>query len=169
MKSTQSSRSSGPAQTDIRTPATNFVADFGRHQAIVATESACAMFRGFEAMRKIQEEVAHKALQRHAAAAQRLRGDCGPTEMMAVQADLLRFDLDAAARYWQELAAAALEMQTEIIGCTTHLLNSDAVLEGSAALDAMPFRLPGLEAFFPANRAGTKAAARGYQPRAEAS
>ncbi len=68
-----------------------------------------------------------------------------------MQSDLLRFDFDAAVRYWQELAAAALEMQTEIMGCTTHLLNSDTVLEGSAAL-AAPFRLPGLEAFFPANR-----------------
>ncbi len=147
MKSNQIPRSSGLA----RTPATNSVADFGRQQAIVATESAQAMFRGFEAMRKIQEEVAHEASQKHAAAAQRLHGDCSPTEMMAVQSDLLRFDFDAAVRYWQELAAAALEMQTEIMGCTTHLLNSDSVLEGSSAL-AAPFRFPGLQAFFPANR-----------------
>jgi hypothetical protein len=149
MKATQIPRSSG--QTDTRTATGNSVADFGRQQAIVANESAHAMFRGFEAMRKIQEEVAHEASQKHAAAAQRLRGDCSPAEMMAVQSDLLRFDFDASVRYWQELATAALEMQTEIMGCTTHLLNSDSVLEGSAAL-AAPFRLPGMEAFFPANR-----------------
>jgi hypothetical protein len=106
------------------------------------------MFRGLEAMRKIQEGVVHEASQKHVAAAQRLRGGCSATEMLAVQSDLLRFDLDAAARYWQGLAAAALEMQNEIMGCTTRLLNSDSVLEGSAAL-AAPFRLPGLQDFFP--------------------
>ena len=143
MKSNPISRSSDRA--------TNSAADFGRQQSVVASESAQAMFRGFEAMRKIQEEAARETSQKHAAAAQRLRNDCSPAEMMAVQSDLLRFDFDAAVRYWQELVAAALEMQTEIMGCTTHLLNSDSVLQGSAAL-AAPFRLPGLEAFFPANR-----------------
>jgi hypothetical protein len=70
---------------------------------------------------------------------------------MAVQSDLLQFDFDATMRYWRELATAVLEMQTEIMGCTTHLLNSDSVLEGSSAL-AAPFRFPGLQAFFPGIR-----------------
>ncbi len=36
--------------------------DFGHQQSIVASESAQAMFRGFEAMRKIQEEVAQRGI-----------------------------------------------------------------------------------------------------------
>ena len=68
-----------------------------------------------------------------------------------MQSDLMQFDFDAALRYWRELATAVLEMQTEIMGCTTHLLNSDSVLEGSSAF-AAPFRFQGLQAFFPANR-----------------
>ena len=143
MKSNQISGSSGGA--------INSLMDFGHQQSIVANESARAMFRGFEAMRKIQEEVAQEASQKHVAAAQKLRGGCSPTEIMAMQSDLMQFDFDAALRYWRELATTVLEMQTEIMGCTSHLLNSDTVLEGSAAL-AAPFRFPGLQAFFPANR-----------------
>ena len=41
----------------------NAASDLPRQQLSLATESACAMFRGFEAMRKIQERAAHQALQ----------------------------------------------------------------------------------------------------------
>jgi hypothetical protein len=150
-------------------PAFNTVVDFGRQQAVVATESACAIFRGFEAMRKIQEEAAHQAAQRHAESAQKLRDSCQPAELMAVQSELLRFDFYAAGRYWQQLVAAALEMQTEIAGCASHLIDSEAVLEGSSALDAMQFKIPGLDTFLAAGEAMAKARGNGYQPRAEAS
>jgi hypothetical protein len=152
-----------------KVPAFNTAADLGRQQAVVAAESACALFRGFEAMRKIQEEAAHEASQRHADAAQKLRGSCQPADLMAVQSELLRFDFDAAGRYWQQLAAAALEMQTEIMGCASHLIDSETMLEGSSALDAMQFRIPGLDTFLAASQAMAKPGGNGYQPRAEAS
>jgi hypothetical protein len=144
--------------------------DCARQQAVVVAESACAMFRGFEAMRKIQEEAAHQASLRHSEAAQKLRGSCQPADLMAVQSELLRFDIDAAGRYWQQLAAAAFEMQTEIVGCASHLIDSEAMLEGSsAALDAMQLKIPGLDAFLAASQATAKARGNGYQPHAEAS
>ena len=177
MKATQQAnqaartKSTGSSRADRLTAAPAFITvmDLGRQQAVVATESACAIFRGFEAMRKIQEEAAHQAAQRHAEAAEKLRGNCQPADLMAVQSELLRFDLDAADRYWQQLAAAALEMQTEIMGSAFHLIDSEAVLEGSSALDAMQFRIPGLDAFVAAGEAMAKARGSGYQPHAEAS
>jgi hypothetical protein len=165
MKSMGSSR----ATRLTAAPAFNTVVDFGRQQAVVATESACAIFRGFEAMRKIQEEAAHQAAQRHAEAAQKLRGNCQPADLMAVQSELLRFDFDAAGRYWQQLAAAALEMQTEIMGCGARMIDSEAVLAGSSALDAMQFKIPRLDAFLAAGEAMTTVRGNPYQPRAEAS
>ena len=176
MKATQQAdqaartKSTGSSRTRLTAaPVFNTVMDFGRQQAIVATESACALFRGFEAMRKIQGEAAHQAAQRHAEAAQKLRGSCQPADLMAVQSELLRFDFDAAGRYWQQLVAAALEMQTEIMGCASHLIDSEAVLEGSSALDAMQFKIPGLDTVLAAGEAMAKARGNGYQPRAEAS
>jgi hypothetical protein len=55
------------------------------------------------------------------------------------------------------------------MGCAVHLIDSEAVLEGSSALDAMQFRIPGLDAFLAAGEAMAKARGNGYQPHAEAS
>jgi hypothetical protein len=111
--------------------------DLGRQQFAMAADGASAMFRGFEAMRKVQEQAAHEAAQRHARAADRLRSPCQPTDLMAIQSDLLGFDVQGASRYWRDLAAAAMEMQTELAGCAGRLVDSSAVLEAASALDAV--------------------------------
>ncbi|MBC5763936.1 phasin family protein [Ramlibacter albus] len=110
-------------------------AEFPRQQAAVACEAACAVFRGFEAIRKVQEQAAHQAQVRHAAAAEKLRRPVKPAELFALQADLARFDMEAALRYWQSLAAAAVEMQTDVAGCCTHLVDAGKVLETAHSLE----------------------------------
>ena len=122
------------------TPATPFdlqaplalVSEHGRQQMAVALESACAMFRGFEAIRKIQERAAHQALQSHTDAADKLKKSNAPDDLMKVQANLLRANLDGASRYWQQLAQVATEMQAEIANCGSHLIQSDTLLEAAA-------------------------------------
>jgi hypothetical protein len=125
----------------------NFIADFGRQQMSVATDASAAMFRGFEAIRKIQQQAAHGAAQRHEAVAQRLHGSCAPADLMAIQSELLSGDLKGATQYWQDLAATAMEMQTEIMGCTSHLVDSEAALEAVSAMDHLQ-ALPGMSTFF---------------------
>lgn len=115
--------------------APTFMADLGRQQMAMATEAACAMFRGFEAMRKVQEQAAHDAAQRHAVAARKLQRPCDAMELLAIQSELLSFDVDGASRYWQQLGAAALEMQTEMLGCCGRLVVPDAVLASAHILD----------------------------------
>jgi hypothetical protein len=51
-------------------------------------------------------------------------------------------------QYWQQVAGAALEMQTEMMGCATHLLDSETLLESAAALEAFD-KLPGANLLFP--------------------
>ncbi len=116
--------------------------DPGREQTAVATDMSCAMFRGFEAMRKIQQDAAHGAIARHQAAATRLHGTGKGADVLALQSELLVSDLQSAARYWQELGAAALEMHSEMMGCATHLVSSDALLEGASKLDGLE-KFPG--------------------------
>lgn len=64
--------------------------DFSRQQLAMVTEIACTLFRSSEAMRKIQQEAAHHASLRHEAAMQKLRANCTPVELVAIQTDLLR-------------------------------------------------------------------------------
>lgn len=100
------------------------LADVGRQQLALATQSASALFRGCEAMRKIQQQAAHHASVRHEAVAQKLQGPCEPADLLALQASLLQFDLQGATQYWQDLAAAMLKTQVDMMGCASHLFDA---------------------------------------------
>lgn len=126
----------------------NFLADLGRQQLCVATDASCAMLRGFQAMRKIQEEAAQQASARQKAAAKQMHTSCQPSDLLALQVGLLRDEVESATRYWQQLAATALEMQTEMMGCASHLVDSDAALEAASALESFD-RIPGVTSLFP--------------------
>ena len=102
----------------------------------MATQSAGALFRGSEAMRKIQLHAAHQASVRHEAAAHKVREGCEPTDLLAIQSDLLRFDLQEATEYWQQLAAVALQTQVEMMGCASHLIDAGGGQGFKPALDA---------------------------------
>jgi hypothetical protein len=126
----------------------DFLADFGREQLAVMMDASAAMFRGFETMRTIQQQAAQQASARHETAANQMRGNCAPNDLMTVPFGLLQEDLQGATRYWQELAAAALETQTEIMGRASHLMNADAVLESASAIEALE-AVPGVSQLFP--------------------
>ncbi len=102
----------------------SFLADLGRQQLAVAADAACAL----------QHQAAHEASLRHQAAAQKLHGNCEPADLMAIQSDLLSFDLQGATQYWQQITAAALQSQVEMMASATHLLDSE---QGGALKSAM--------------------------------
>lgn len=135
-------------------PGFDFLADFGREQLAVMMDASSAMFRGFEAMRDIQQEAAQQASARHETAAKQLRKAAAPAELMTIPFGLLQDDLQSATRYWQDIAAAALETQTEIMGYTGHLIDTDAALETVSAVEALD-AIPGVSQLFP-RRPATK-------------
>lgn len=104
----------------------NLLANLGRLQFALMADSASAMFRGAEAIRKVQQQAAHQASAHHEAAAQKLRDPREPAELLAIESDLLRFDMQEAAHYWQQIATAMMKAQLEMMGCTSHLLGSSA-------------------------------------------
>ena len=119
----------------VTTPALN---ETERQQMAVATESAVAMRRGFEAMRKINDRALQAALSRFTAAAEKLRAPSEPMELFSVSAELMRLQIEGTASYWQDLSAAALEMQAQLLGCSSHLVESDALLQAASAMEALP-------------------------------
>jgi hypothetical protein len=136
-----------PAGAAALTPI-GILADLGRQQMSVAAEASSALLRGFETMRRIQQETAQEASERHQAVAQKLHGACAPMDAMALQAGLLQADLQTANRYWQDLAGTAIETQVEIMSCASHLLDSDTALESVSAVEALD-AFPVMKAFFP--------------------
>lgn len=125
----------------------DFLADLGREQLAAVMDASSAMFRGFEAIRAIQQQAAQDASSRHQAAAAQLRQPSNPAGLMAVPFELLQADLQCAARYWQDVAAAVLETQTEVMECAGDLVNTDSVLQSASALEAFD-AIPGVGQWF---------------------
>lgn len=110
------------------------VNDLPRQQMAMATQAACAMFRGFEAMRKTQEHAAHRALARHSTAADKLKAPCSPAQLLELQSELLRFDIESANLYWQQLHGAALSMQAEMLACGANSAAAESAQKAASAL-----------------------------------
>jgi hypothetical protein len=119
-------------------PVWNALSPVGSEPWAAAADCATAMFQGFEAMRKVQEHTAHEAARHHASAADRLKNGCGAAEIAAIQGDLLRFDFETAAQYWQQLVTTGVETQMRMLGAWGGAINSDTMLESLSALSGKP-------------------------------
>ena len=131
--SAKNSRASTPGDaTAVPTAALNLFTDLPRRQLALMSQSASAMYRGSEAVRRIQQQAAQRASERQEAAAERLREPCDINEVMAIQTELLRFNLEAAADYWQQLTKTLFKVQAEVVGSVGQVLESgdEATLDG---------------------------------------
>jgi hypothetical protein len=114
----------------------NALSEVTRQQLSLMTQAACAVLGSSEAIGKIQQHAAHQASLRHEAAAESLRGDVEPLDVLAIQSDLLRQDMQEAAQYWTQLATTAMKSQLDMMGRMTDVLNTGSQSGLSTALDA---------------------------------
>lgn len=103
------------AQTPVGQTPWNIWTDISRQQMAKAAESACAIFRGMEAIRAVQQDTAHQALEQYQAAAQKMRAATEPSDLLSIQSGLLRFDVQGAMQYWQQLGNSVLKTQMELL------------------------------------------------------
>lgn len=109
------------------------LSDLPRRQMALMTQSTSAVLRSSEALRKIQQQSAQRALAHHDEAAERLRSPVDFNELMAIQADLLRFNLQEAAQYWQQLTTTALKLQADMVSSAGEVLDAG----GEPTLDSL--------------------------------
>ncbi|MCG2594391.1 phasin family protein [Ramlibacter sp. XY19] len=124
-----------PAGTATPTPV-NRLAELGQQQMAVFTDSSAALLRGFEAMRKIQDQTSQQILRRHAATPQAGKGATPGFDVMAAQAALLQQDLADTVRCWQDLVGEAIEIHTELLGCSARLVNTEDVFAAARFVHA---------------------------------
>ena len=126
---TRTSRTVAPAKASNPAQGTRapweWLGDWNRQQVAAASEGVRTVYRGLEAMRRIQEEAARAVAERHSAAALKLRAQDGAAGLAALQGELLREDLAGAAKYWQDLAGAMLEMNSELLNCATQMVDAE--------------------------------------------
>lgn len=123
--SSRTTRSSSTDETQAAALApVNMLADLPRRQLELLARSATAAYRGSEALRKTQQQAAHRALAHHEEIAEKLRGQCDFNDVLAIHAELFRFNLQEAAQYWQQLASTVLKTQVEMVGSAGEMLGA---------------------------------------------
>lgn len=103
----------------------NFLTELSRRQLALASESISVLCRGSEAMRGIQRDAARETSAYHAGVARKLLEPCQPADLMAIQSELLRFGLQGAGKYWQQLGAQMMQTQVDMMSSVGHLLDGD--------------------------------------------
>jgi Phasin protein len=134
MTAKTSRSASSEATTPASTPPLGLLADLPRQQMALITQSASALMRASESVRKVQQQAAHRASAQHQQVAERLRGPCDFNELMAIQSELLRFNMQEAAQYWQQIATAAFRAQADLVGTAGQALEAGA---GEPTLDSL--------------------------------
>lgn len=142
--SSRNARSADDAQAAAWSPL-NILADLPRKQLELMARSATVAYRGSETLRKVQQQAAHRASVHHEEVAQKLRAPCDLSDVWAIQADLLRFNMQEAAHYWQQMASTALKIQVDLVGSAGEALDTgtEPSLEAlqqafAASLDGSP-------------------------------
>lgn len=134
--STKTTRSASLGEAVAASAPWSVLGDLGRQRFALATESVRAIFRGSEAMREVLPQAAHHSSVRHEAAAGKLRGSCAPADLLAIQSDLLRFDMQETVQYWQTMGETAVKAQLEMVGCASQMFNAGSGDGLKLALDA---------------------------------
>lgn len=128
----------------------NILSELGRHHLALVVDGTTVMCRGSEALRKIQQNAAHEASVFHEETAQRLFVSCQPAELMAIQSELLRFVVQSAGKYWQQVAANAMQTQVEMIKSVTHVLEREKDTGTKSPMEVLQSAMPPLaSSFFP--------------------
>ena len=122
--------------------------ELGRQQMAAATLSTSALCRGSETLRKVQQEMAHEASLRHAQAAKKLASPCQPTDMIELQSELLRSNMQSATQYWQQLLEVALQTQREMMESMVGLLDSKSDGGMKSAMEAFQSIIPPMATSF---------------------
>lgn len=126
----------------------DFLSDLSRQQLAVLTQSTSALYRGSENLRKIQQDTAHQASVRHGEAAQKLFGHCQPADLLPIQSELLRSDLQSAGEYWQQLMVAAMQTQRELMTSMSRMLDGEKDGGLKLPLDVFQAAIPALASSF---------------------
>ncbi|MCX7255189.1 MAG: phasin family protein [Polaromonas sp.] len=126
----------------------NVLTELGRQQMAAATLGTSALCRGSEALRKVQQDIAHEASLRHAQVAKKLASPCQPAVMMELQTELMRSNIESVTQYWQQLLEVALHTQREMMEGMTGLVDGKSDSGMKSVLEAFQSIVPPMATSF---------------------
>jgi phasin family protein len=154
-KSPKASNGRAPAQaaqTQMDSTAPDAALAFSQDQLQALIALSDVVFKGAEEIRRCQMQAAHDARLQHEKAQTQVSKAVTPAELLNLQAELLRFDMESAGKYWQQLAAICAATQADAMNLITR---SAATVGGDVAkLVALPLPQVAPMQASPAPRAG---------------
>lgn len=148
MNSTSSSRSPASHASGTDLASWKALTELSRQQLGVVSEGSSAIYRGSEALRKIQQEAAHEASVRHAQAAKKLLSPCEPADVLALQTELMRSNMQSATHYWEQFMVVALQTQRDMMLSVGHLFEGESGSGMNSALKAFQATIPPMATSF---------------------
>lgn len=108
-----------------------------RHQLTDVAETTSVMYRAAESLQQIHQQLTQRVALRHQQMTERLREANSPADLMTIQATLLTSGIQEAAQYWQDLAAAGLKIQADLMDqMNNQRQNSSSGFAGMPVLQA---------------------------------
>jgi hypothetical protein len=89
--------------------------EIARQQLSMAVDATSVLYRATEAVQQIQHQMTQRAALRYQQMADKLRAATSPAEVFAIQSSLFTSGMQEATQYLQDLAAASMKMQGDIM------------------------------------------------------
>lgn len=134
---TKSTRNSAQRESENMTAGQAQITSQARDQLAEVAEATSVMYSATESIQQINQQLTQRAALRHQQIADRLREASSPAELLAIQSTMFTSGLQEAAQYWQDVAAATLKVQTEMMERNAaHQPGAASANAGNTALDA---------------------------------
>jgi hypothetical protein len=110
----KTTRTTTTTETEVM-PGQAATTDLARQQLAALSDGASALLRAGEALGQVQQQALQRAALTHQQTAEKLRSIGSPAELFTVQAGLMMTGLQETTQYVQELTAATLRVQAEMM------------------------------------------------------
>ena len=91
-------------------------ADLARQQLAAMADGASAVLHASEVFGQVRQQAMQRAALMHQQTAEKLRSISSPAELLTIQSGLMMSSLQESTQFWQELTAATMKLQAEMVG-----------------------------------------------------
>jgi hypothetical protein len=140
------------AQTtqDGSIPGQTAVNEITRQQLAAVADGASALLRASEVITQVQQQAVQRAALTQQQTAEKLRSMNHPGELLIIQSGLMMTGMQEAAQYLQELTAASLRLQAEMLGRAGQQQGASSNVAGAAMSPVMSPMMQAWQSMFSA-------------------
>jgi hypothetical protein len=126
------------------------VNEITRQQLAAVADGASALLRASEVISQVQQQAVQRAALTQQQTAEKLRSMNHPGELLIIQSGLMMTGMQEAAQYLQELTAASMRLQAEMLGRVGQQQGATSNVTGAAMSPVMSPMMQAWQSMFTA-------------------